>query len=56
MSVGPLSETAGRRYGRLIVRDGANAGRINYMLKGRQKPGYDGFLDIESMHNPIADA
>ena len=24
-------------YGRILVRDGANAGWINYMLKGRQK-------------------
>ena len=46
-------------YGRILVRDGANAGWINYMLKGRQKSEFDGFLDfiiIESLHNPIADA
>ena len=46
-------------YGRILVRDGANAGWINYMLKDRQKSEFDGILDcvmIESMHNPIADA
>jgi len=46
-------------YGRILVRDGANVGWINYMLKGRQKSQFDGFLDciiIESLHNPIADA
>jgi hypothetical protein len=46
-------------YGRILVRDGANAGWIDYMLKDRQKSEFDGFLDciiIESLHNPIADA
>src|SRR6202040_2740590 len=46
-------------YGRILVRDGANAGWINYMLKDRQKSEFDGFLDcviLESLHNPIADA
>lgn len=46
-------------YGRILVRDGANAGWINYMLKDRQKSEFDGLLDciiIESLHNPIADA
>ena len=46
-------------YGRILVRDCANAGWINYMLKGRQKSEFDDFLDsvmIESLHNPIADA
>ena len=45
--------------GRILVRDSANAGWINYMLKDRQKSEFDGFLDciiIESLHNPIADA
>jgi hypothetical protein len=45
--------------GRILVRDGANAGWINYMFKGHQKSAFDGFLDciiIESLHNPIADA
>jgi len=45
--------------GRILVRDSANAGWINYMLKGRQKSEFDGFLDcimIESLHNPTADA
>jgi hypothetical protein len=46
-------------YGRILVRDGANAGWIDYMLKDRQKSEFDGFFDciiIESLHNPIADA
>ena len=46
-------------YGRILVRDGANAGWISYMLKDRQKSEFDGFLDciiIKSLHNPIADA
>jgi len=46
-------------YGRILVRDGANAGWIDYMLKDRQKSEFDGFLDciiIESLHNPIAEA
>ena len=46
-------------HGRILVRDGANAGWINYMLKDRQKSEFDGFVDciiIESLHNPIADA
>jgi hypothetical protein len=46
-------------YGRILVRDGANAGWINYMLKDHQKSEFDGFVDcmiIESLHNPIADA
>ncbi len=46
-------------HGRILLRDGANAGWISYMLKGRQKSEFDGFLDciiIESLHNPIADA
>jgi hypothetical protein len=41
-------------FGRILVCAGANAGWINYMLKGRH-----GFLDcimLESLHNPIADA
>jgi hypothetical protein len=45
--------------GRILVRDCANAGWINYMLKDRQKSEFDGLLDcviIESLHNPIADA
>ncbi len=46
-------------HGRILVRNGANAGWISYMLKDRQKSEFDGFLDcimIESLHNPIADA
>jgi len=46
-------------YGRILVRDGTDAGWIDYMLKDRQKSVFDGFLDcviIESLHNPIADA
>ena len=44
---------------RILVRDGANVGWINYMLKDRQKSEFDGLLDcviIESLHNPIVDA
>ena len=32
-------------YGRILVRDGANAGWIDYMLKDRQKSEFDGFFD-----------
>jgi hypothetical protein len=42
-------------YGRILVRYGANAGWVNYMLKGRQKSEFDGFLDciiLESVQNP----
>jgi hypothetical protein len=42
-------------YKRILVRDGANAGWIDYMLKGRQKSEFDGLVDciiIESLHNP----
>jgi hypothetical protein len=42
-------------HGRILVRDGANAGWIIYMLKDRQKSEFDGLLDciiIESLHNP----
>ena len=41
--------------GRILVRDGANAGWIDYMLKGRQKSAFDGFFDcviVESFYNP----
>jgi hypothetical protein len=44
---------------RVLLRDAANAGWINYMLKGRQKSEFDGVLDciiIESLHNPIVGA
>ena len=46
-------------YGRILVRDSADAGWIEYMLKDRQKSEFDGFIDciiIESLHNPIVDA
>jgi hypothetical protein len=46
-------------YGRILVRDGANAGWVNYMLKDRQKSEFDGLLDciiIESLYNPTVDA
>jgi hypothetical protein len=46
-------------YGRILVRDRANAGWINYMLKDCQKSNFEGIVDciiIESLHNPIADA
>jgi hypothetical protein len=45
--------------GRILVRDGANAGWIDYMLKARQKADFDDVLDsmlLESLYNPIADA
>jgi hypothetical protein len=44
---------------RILVRDRADAGWVNYMLKTNQKSEFDGFLDciiIESLHNPSADA
>jgi hypothetical protein len=31
-------------HGRILVRDGANAGWIDYMLKDHQKSEFDGFL------------
>jgi hypothetical protein len=46
-------------YGRILVRDYANTGWIDYMLKSSQKSEFDGFLDciiIEAMHNPTVDA
>jgi hypothetical protein len=46
-------------YPRILVRDGADAGWIGYMLKDRQKAEFDGVLDciiIESLHNPAVDA
>ena len=46
-------------HGRILIRDGANAGWVSYMLKDRQKSEFDGFLDciiIESLHNPIVGA
>ena len=46
-------------YERVLVRNGANRGWIDYMLKGHQKSEFDSLLDgiiLESLHNPIADA
>jgi len=43
-------------YNRILVRDCADAGWINYMLKDRQKSEFDGFVDciiVESLHNPL---
>src|SRR5215469_13194875 len=41
-------------YSRILVRDCADAGWINYMLKDRQKPEFDGVIDCkESLHNPL---
>jgi hypothetical protein len=40
----------------ILVRDCADAGWINYMLKDRQKSEFDGFVDciiIGSLHNPL---
>jgi hypothetical protein len=42
-------------YGRILVRNSANAGWIKYMLKDRQKSEFDDLLDciiLESLHNP----
>ena len=44
---------------RILVRDCATDGWINYMLKGRQKSAFDGFfvcVIVESFYNPIVDA
>ena len=44
---------------RVLVRDGADKGWIDYMLKLRQKAYFDNLLDcidLDSLHNPIADA
>jgi hypothetical protein len=46
-------------HAQILVRDRANRGWIDYMLKGTQKSQVDEFLDcliIESLRNPIADA
>jgi hypothetical protein len=46
-------------YGQILVRDRANMGWIDYMLKESQKSEFDGLLDcviIESLNNPTADA
>jgi hypothetical protein len=46
-------------HSRILVRDGANAGWISYMLKSRQKSQFDDIFDcliLESLHNPIAGA
>ena len=43
-------------YSRILVRDCADAGWINYMLKDRQKSEFDGFVDciiVESLHDPL---
>ena len=41
-------------YGRILVRDDANAGWINYMLKDRQKSEFDGFVDCIIIDGVIA--
>lgn len=46
-------------YGRILVRDHADAGWVAYLLKGSQKSEFEGFLDcliLESWHNPSVDA
>jgi hypothetical protein len=46
-------------HNRILVRDGANAGWISYMLKCHQKSQFDDVFDcliLESLHNPIAGA
>ena len=43
-------------HSRILVRDSADVGWINYMLKDRQKSEFDGFVDsiiVESLHNPL---
>jgi hypothetical protein len=43
-------------HGRILVRDCADTGWINYMLKDRQKSEFDGFVDciiVKSLHNPL---
>ena len=43
-------------HSRILVRDCADAGWINYMLKDRQKSEFDGCVDciiVESLHNPL---
>jgi hypothetical protein len=41
-------------YGRILVRDCADAGWINYMLKDRQKSEFDGFVDSIIVDGVIA--
>jgi len=44
---------------RILVRDGTNEGWIDYMLKLRQKAQFESWtdcIDLDSLHNPIADA
>lgn len=46
-------------YSRILIRDCANAGWIDYMLKKRQKSAFETPLDcviVESLFNPIVDA
>jgi hypothetical protein len=40
-------------YGGILVRDGTDAGWINYMLKGRQKSEFDALLDRVIMESLI---
>jgi hypothetical protein len=43
-------------HGRILVRDDANVGWIDYMLKHRQKSEFDELIDciiIESLHNRV---
>jgi hypothetical protein len=46
-------------YDRILLRDNADRGWIDYILKPRQKSGLEAWsdcIDWESLHNPIADA
>jgi hypothetical protein len=46
-------------YDRILLRDNADSGWIDYILKPRQKSGLEAWsdcIDWESLHNPIADA
>jgi hypothetical protein len=46
-------------YHRILLRDNADRGWLDYILKPRQKSGLEAWpdcIDWESLHNPIADA
>jgi hypothetical protein len=46
-------------YDRILLRDNADRGWLDYILKPRQKSGLEAWsdcIDWESLHNPIADA
>ena len=46
-------------YDRILLRDNADRGWLDYILKPRQKSGLEAWSDCinwDSLHNPIADA